>query len=109
MFDFSRRFGHKNDEIIKLFDIVCEKFSIPNYNDLSKYIPTQYITEYVKQLDIGFDGIRFDSSLHKGGKNVVLFDRANCSVMSTKLLEVENIEIKTQLPAICREIKNSKE
>lgn len=109
LFDFSKRLEHKNDEIINLFDIVCEKFSIPNYNDLNKYIPTQYIAEYVKQLDLCFDGIRFDSSLHKGGKNVVLFDREACSVMSTKILEINDIKIETQLPAICREIKSSKE
>lgn len=107
LFDFSRRKEHKNNETTNLFDIICEKFSIPNYNDLNKYIPTQYITEYVKQLGLGFDGIRFDSSLNKGGKNIVLFDRNICSVESTDLVEIKSIDIKTQPPVICQGIKNA--
>ena len=36
------------------------------------YIPTQYLCELVKSLGIG--GVLYPSSLHRGGRNVVLFD-----------------------------------
>ena len=98
---------HKEGELINLFDIICEKFSVPNYNETNKYIPTQYIAEYIKKLDLNFDGIYFDSSLNTGGKNVVLFDRDICSVMSTKLVEVKGVKIEKQEPAICQQVKKS--
>lgn len=42
-----------------------------DYKDL-EYVPTQFVCEYVKTL--GFDGIMFSSAVHKGGKNLVLFN-----------------------------------
>ena len=77
------------------------------YNETNKYIPTQYIAEYIKKLDLNFDGIYFDSSLNKGGRNVVLFYRDICSVMSTKLIEVKGVKIEKQEPAICQQVKES--
>jgi RES domain-containing protein len=37
-----------------------------------EYIPTQYLTEFAKSL--GLDGVLYSSSLHAGGRNLVLFD-----------------------------------
>lgn len=41
-----------------------------DFKDL-EYVSTQFVCEYVKTL--GFDGIIFNSAVHKGGKNLVLF------------------------------------
>lgn len=51
------------------------------------YIPTQYLSEYVKWL--GLEGILYSSSLHSGGQNVVLFRDSDVKPEpNTKLIEV---------------------
>lgn len=86
----------KQDESVlhipSLMQIVSEKFSIPNHGDALAYLPTQYIAEYVKTV-LGFDGIRFKSSLKKGGKNLVIFDEKLCEVTGSKVHLVDNIKI----------------
>ena len=77
---------------------VCGVFSLPNHSDPSKYLPTQYIAEMIKHM--GFDGIRYLSALHEGGYNVVLFDPDDCTVISSDLLEINNIHIETEKPSI---------
>ena len=39
------------------------------------------------------DGIRFESSLHKGGINVVLFDASKAKCVSVKSVEIGNVQI----------------
>jgi hypothetical protein len=60
-----------------------------------EYIPTQFICEYVKTIS-GADGIQFDSSLHKGGVNVVLFDinSAQCERVSVKEIGKYSLKFK---------------
>lgn len=98
VFDFATDYCMDGDKIQGLFSFIAEKFSVPNYNDLIKYIPTQCIAERIKKL--GFDGIRFNSSLHAGGKNVVMFDADICDTMSTSLVEISDIKISTKSPGI---------
>lgn len=98
VFDFAADYCMDGDKIQGLFSFIAEKFSVPNYNDFTKYIPTQCIAERIKKL--GFDGIRFNSSLHAGGKNVVMFDADICDVMSTSLVEISDIKISTKSPGI---------
>jgi hypothetical protein len=54
-----------------------------------EYIPTQYVTEFIK--NEGYDGIIFDSSLGLG-QNVVLFNQANIEVSSSELVRISKIE-----------------
>ncbi|MGE5415299.1 MAG: RES family NAD+ phosphorylase [Acidobacteriota bacterium] len=66
------------------------EFSEPSDGDSKSYIPTQYIAEFIKTL--GFEGIKFNSSLNRSGKNVTIFNydnklRAKCS----KLYEINDI------------------
>ena len=98
VFDFATDFCLDGDKMQGLFSFIAEKFSVPNYNDLIKYIPTQCIAEKIKKL--GFDGIRFKSSLNSGGKNVVMFDASVCDVVSTSLVEISDICIRTKAPGI---------
>lgn len=51
---------------------VSREFSAPNYGNSEDYLPTQYICELIKHM--GFDGIRFKSSVSDNGINVILFD-----------------------------------
>ena len=77
---------------ITVIQVIAEQFQKPKYNDELQYIPTQYIAEYMKEL-YNFDGIKFKSSLNKGGINIVLFDPKCCDVIGSKIYNVDNIEI----------------
>ncbi len=55
------------------------------------YVPTQLICEYCKLN--GIDGIRFESSLHEGGHNVVLFDAGSADCVDVKTKEIKYVKI----------------
>ena len=70
LFDITK-FTFENIKNIKREFVSLNKcFSNVNYGNDIDYIPTQYIAELLKNL--GFDGIRFGSSLNKGGINITL-------------------------------------
>lgn len=56
-----------------------------------EYVPTQLICEYCKLN--GIDGIRFRSSLHRGGVNIVLFDPSSADCVSVKVIEIKQVSI----------------
>lgn len=65
-------------------------FSKPT-NDSNDYIPTQVIAEYIKSL--GYDGIRFNSSLHYGGVNLTIFNYEKCEAISSQDFRLEDIKL----------------
>lgn len=65
-------------------------FSCPT-NNTDDYIPTQVISEYLRSL--GYDGIRFNSSLHDGGVNLTIFNYAKCEAISSQEFKLEAIKI----------------
>lgn len=65
-------------------------FSKPT-NDTDDYIPTQVIAEYIKSL--GYDGIRFNSSIHSGGVNLTIFNYEKCEAISSQDFRIENIKL----------------
>ena len=69
----------------KIIQIISKDLSKPlrRYDSELEYVPTQLICEYCKINSI--DGICFNSSLHKGGINIVLFDAS-----SAECIKVEN-------------------
>lgn len=85
------RFENPVYEAPSLFDCISEHFSIPNADDPRKYIPTQFLTEKIKEL--GFDGLRFRSSLKQGGVNIVLFEPESCEAIASDLVEIKQIEM----------------
>lgn len=76
-----------------LNDFLSMKFSSPIRDGSKDYIATQYIAEYIKKL--GFDGICFLSSLHKGGKNITLYTDKKVKFEKSEVYEVKDIVIKT--------------
>jgi hypothetical protein len=82
----------KNFHHSVMFEVISNHFSSPNYCEFNKYYSTQYISEMLKK---DYDGIRFNSSLMKDGKNVVLFDTShkdkNYMIINSSLHIVENI------------------
>lgn len=65
-------------------------FSTPTTNT-NIYIPSQIIAEYIKKL--GYDGLRFRSSLHKQGYNLTIFNYENCEPIKSREFSIENIKI----------------
>lgn len=57
-------------------------------DDTLDYIPTQYISEYVK--NIGYDGIAFKSSLYdnKSELNIVVFEYNKCEAVESVVYTV---------------------
>ena len=84
------------DEIAKqkILQLISKDLSKPlrRFDTELEYVPTQYVCEYCKLN--GVDGIRFNSSLHKGGVNIVLFDSANAECIRVSSREVTNVTIK---------------
>ena len=75
-----------------LYDEIQQRFSETNSGDNYKYLPTQYLGEQIKQM--GFDGLRFRSSLKKGGVNIVLFDDKKVKPIRSDIIKVTDIELK---------------
>ncbi|MBU1369529.1 MAG: RES family NAD+ phosphorylase [Bacteroidetes bacterium] len=66
------------------------------YDSEIEYIPTQFICEYIRVFT-GADGIRFKSSLHPLGNNIVIFDKQFMNCKEVKLNTVSAIKIKADL------------
>lgn len=83
-----------NSEVVglpRLYNTIGEMFSKPYNGDATKYLPTQYIAEEIKNM--GFDGLRFRSSLHEEGINIVLFNPEDCTAFASDLVEVKGINL----------------
>ena len=71
-------------------------------NDLSKpmrrydseldYIPTQFICEFIK-VYTGVHGIKFRSSLHNSGNNIVIFDQSIMQCINVKQVKIKKVKI----------------
>ena len=70
--------------------MIQRAFSKPT-NNTDDYIPTQIIAEYIKSL--GYDGIRFNSSIHSGGVNLTIFNHEKCEAISSQDFRIENIKL----------------
>lgn len=106
--DFSNKinlFYTYTESNISILDIVKRKILFDKISaDLSKplrrfdteieYVPTQLICEYCKQN--GADGIRFNSSLHQGGTNVVLFNSSDAACISVLSREIKSVIIESK-------------
>jgi len=62
------------------------------YDTEIEYIPTQFICEFIK-IFTGASGIRFTSSLHPEGNNVVIFDqdKMECTKVMLKKVSMVNL------------------
>lgn len=79
-----------------LLGFVQSAFSIPT-NNPDDYIPSQIIAEYFRHL--GYDGIRYSSSLHEGGYNLTIYDVSKCEPVFSTDMRFEKMKISLR-PAI---------
>lgn len=74
---------------------ISREFSKPNFGDSEEYIPTQYLCEFIKEM--GFDGIRFKSSVSEEGINVVLFNTEDGNrvydIMESRVYCVDHMDV----------------
>lgn len=90
----------KINETIKaklLRDIISRDLSKPmrRYDTEIEYIPTQFICEFIKVFT-GASGIRFKSSLHPSGKNIVVFDQNLMECNSVVLKKVHSMKLEAK-------------
>lgn len=78
----------------KVIDAISDDLSKPlrRYDSELEYVSTQLICEYCKRI-VGADGISFESSLHKGGRNYVLFDDSAAKCIRVDIHEITKIDI----------------
>lgn len=93
VYDFTKNFCSSIDcgDIMPLINTIGNKFSCPVRGREEDYLPTQYLSEMIKNM--GFDGIRFRSSLRADGVNVVLFNDEFCKSFGSDLFDVHSIEL----------------
>ena len=96
--------GMNFTEFTIFFRIVEQQFTKPSLNDIDYYHATQFLTEIIKKM--GFEGIRFKSSLNTGGNNIVIFDTSkdklevypkNYEFLSTSLHKIKNIKVTSNI------------
>ena len=77
----------------KMLQLISSDLSKPlrRYDSELEYVPTQLICEYCKIS--GIDGICFNSSLHNGGVNVVLFNSSSAECIKVKSREIRDVHI----------------
>lgn len=63
------------------------------YDSEIEYIPTQFICEFIK-IFTGASGIRFSSSLHTIGKNIVMFDQNLMECKKVILRKINSMNLK---------------
>ncbi|SDX30732.1 RES family NAD+ phosphorylase [Aequorivita viscosa] len=63
------------------------------YDSEIEYIPTQFICEFIKVFT-GAGGIRFRSSLHPDGKNIVLFEDSKVNCVSVKKIKITSLRLR---------------
>ena len=90
------------------FRTLSKLFSKPAAGNPENYYLTQYLCEFIKNLDADdeggkFDGIQFNSSLEEDGVNVVLFDTSkkanghpkNYKIINSSVHEVKRIKVES--------------
>ena len=72
------------------YNTIQEEFSKINRGEIGEYLSTQYITSLVENL--GYDGLRFHSSLVKNGTNYVIFHPQDCEPCSSKICYLLDVQ-----------------
>ena len=77
--------------------IISRDLSTPmrRYDSDLDYIPTQFICEFIKVFT-NVQGIKFRSSLHNVGNNLVLFDQKQLKCLSVKKVKITKVQINSK-------------
>lgn len=77
-----------------LRDRISKDLSKPmrRYDTEIEYVPTQFICEFIRVIT-GASGIRFMSSVHPSGQNMVIFDQEIMECVEVTLQQVDNLDL----------------
>lgn len=76
---------------IRHLEMIEQEIAKPLRNDnVLDYLPTQYVSEYIKSK--GYKGIKYRSTMDKDGVNIAIFDQGLFKCVSTKVYDVNGIE-----------------
>ncbi len=77
-----------------LRDRISKDLSKPmrRYDTEIEYVPTQFICEFIRVIT-GASGIRFMSSVHPEGRNMVIFDQEIMECVEVTLQQVDNLDL----------------
>jgi hypothetical protein len=64
------------------------------YDNELDYIPTQFICEFIKVFTGAF-GIRFTSSIHPKGNNVVIFDQTLMTCVAVQKVKINSVNLQS--------------
>lgn len=80
-----------------LKQLISKDLSKPmrRYDSELDYIPTQFICEFIK-IFTNVQGIKFRSSLHDSGSNLVLFNQETMKCRSVKKVQISKVDIKSR-------------
>lgn len=89
----------ENEEIedfltyIPFIQTLQKEISLPirKRDKLLDYIPTQYISEFIKSL--GYDGLEYKSSLYSEGYNLAIFNPNKLECIKSTVHEIEGIDL----------------
>lgn len=78
----------------KVIDAISADLSKPlrRFDSELEYVPTQLICEFCRRV-VCADGITFESALHKGARNYVLFDETSAKCIEVNSHEITKIDI----------------
>lgn len=78
---------------IPFIQTLQKELSLPirKRDQLLDYIPTQYISEFIKSL--GFDGVEYQSSLNSEGYNIAIFKPEKLVCFKTNVYEIKDIKL----------------
>jgi len=103
--DFSKLDTHLSpflvgdDRLDKLFllrpflDSLPKKYCTPIQpeDESINYLPTQYLCEFIKSM--GYDGVKYHSSLHDSGDNIAFFSVNCCEIGVPSVHKVDGIQV----------------
>lgn len=78
---------------IPFIQTLQKELSLPirKRDQILDYIPTQYISEFIKSL--GFDGVEYQSSLNSEGYNIAIFNPKKLECFKTNVYEIKDIKL----------------
>ncbi len=80
-----------------LIDRISKDLSKPmrRYDSEIEYIPTQFICEFIRVV-MGSKGIRFQSSLHQSGNNLVIFEQDLMECVKVQKMKITSLKLEAE-------------
>lgn len=67
-------------------------FSLPVTNELIDYLPSQFVSEYIRINHPDISGIRYSSMRHIGGYNIAFFNKDVCRFVRSTVLRCSRVQ-----------------